>query len=101
MAEKLTIPINPITGILPDPLSKKIDQAEGNAAVSAAKSIPGLGGLASVGQFFDRLTEGSTWIRVGEVMLGLPLIVVGTAKLFGDTGVGRAATKAAGMAALL
>jgi hypothetical protein len=71
------------------------------AAASAASSIPGLGGLASVGQFFDRLTEGNTWIRVGEVLLGLALVVVGTAKLFGNTSIGKTATKAAKLGALL
>jgi len=70
-------------------------QAGLNKAAGAAAGIPGLGGLASIGQFFDRLTEGSLWIRVGEVVLGVALIIVGTAKLFGNTGVGKTAAKVA------
>jgi len=61
----------------------------------------GLGGLASIGAFFDKLSEANTWIRVGEVLLGLALIIVGTAKLFANTSVGKAATKAGKVAALL
>lgn len=71
------------------------------AAADATASATGLGGIASIGQFFDRLTEGNTWIRVGEVLLGLALVVVGTAKLFGNTAVGKTATKAAKLGALL
>lgn len=39
------------------------------------------GGLAGIGDFFARLTEASTWIRVGEVVLGLILIAVGLARI--------------------
>ena len=40
-----------------------------------------LSGLATVGDFFTRLGQANTWIRVGEVILGLVLISVGVAKL--------------------
>lgn len=60
-----------------------------------------LGGLASIGQFFDRLSEASTWIRVGEVLLGLALVIVGAAKLFSNTSVGRAAEKVGKVAMLI
>lgn len=46
-------------------------------------SIPG---IAQIGDFFGRLTEGNTWIRVGEVILGVFLIMSGVMKLSGASG---------------
>lgn len=40
-----------------------------------------LSGLASVGDFFSRLGQANTWIRVGEVVLGLVLLAVGVARI--------------------
>lgn len=40
-----------------------------------------LTGLAAIGDFFQRLTQGSTWIRVGEVVLGLILLAAGLARI--------------------
>lgn len=57
--------------------------------------------LAAIGDFFGRLAEGSTWIRVAEVLLGLGLIVVGLSHLAAGTPIGRAATTAGKAAALL
>lgn len=45
-----------------------------------ANSIPG---VAQIGDFFDRLSQGNTWIRVGEVILGIFLIMSGVMKLSG------------------
>lgn len=44
------------------------------AASAAESSIPG---LSDIGSFFDKLGEGSTWIRVGEVVAGLLLVYIG------------------------
>jgi hypothetical protein len=50
---------------------------------TAAKNSTGLTGLAAIGDFFSRLGQANTWIRVGEVLLGLILIGVGIAHLTG------------------
>lgn len=50
-------------------------------AAAAAGSLPGLSGVAAIGDFFNRLGQASTWIRVGEVVLGLILLAVGIAKI--------------------
>ena len=54
-----------------------------------SKAIPNLGGVAAIGDFFNRLTQPNTWIRVGEVLAGLVLILVGLNALTKDTAVGR------------
>lgn len=74
-----------------------------NDAVNAAQNATGgLGGaLASIGDFFRRLTEGSTWLRIAEGLLGLGLIIVGLAKLASGTAAGRAAARAGKAAAIL
>lgn len=40
-----------------------------------------LSGVNAIGDFFTRLTEAATWTRVGEVTLGLLLLIVGLSKL--------------------
>jgi hypothetical protein len=66
-------------------------QAAGSGKVQASQRamqaghLPGipnpLSGLAAIGDFFTRLTEPATWLRAGEVILGLLLIAVGVAKM--------------------
>lgn len=61
----------------PDPLT-----AASNALNNAAKNaVPGAAGIADVGDFFHRLTEKSTWTRVGEVALGGILVYAGVRAL--------------------
>jgi hypothetical protein len=48
-----------------------------------------LAGTAAIGDFFNRLTQKNTWIRVGEVLAGLVLIWIGLNALTRDTAVGR------------
>lgn len=74
-----------------------------NDATNAAENATGgLGaGLADIGKFFHLLTEGSTWIRIAEAMLGLGLIIVGLAKLASGTAAGRAAARVGKAAAIL
>jgi hypothetical protein len=63
--------------------------------VNAQPSNP-LGGLAAIGDFFQRLTQASTWARVGEVALGGILIYAGVRALSsGSTTVGAGARKSA------
>lgn len=60
-------------------------------------SIPNpLSGIAAVGDFFQRLTQANTWIRIGEVILGIILLGVGIASM---TNAIPAATKVAKMVA--
>ena len=44
-------------------------------------SVPGIAGVQQIGTFFGSLGQANTWIRVGEVILGLILIAVGVARL--------------------
>lgn len=69
----------------------------GHAAAAAAGSVPG---LSAIGDFFGRLAQASTWIRVAEVILGAGLIIVSLARLAAGTPVGQAAAKA-GKAAMI
>lgn len=46
-------------------------------------SVPGLTGVAAIGDFFSRLTEANTWLRVGEVVLGIILLGIGVARITG------------------
>jgi hypothetical protein len=67
-----------------------------------AGTIPGLSGIDAVGDFFSRLTEVNTWIRVGEFAVGGLLLYIGLKGLF-PTAVGSVtsgAKKAVGIAAL-
>lgn len=57
--------------------------------------VPALTPLGSIGDFFHRLTEKETWIRVGEVALGGILIYAGVRALSSGTAVGQAAKSAA------
>lgn len=67
------------------------NQPAGQAAQKAAGTNP-LSGLAAIGDFFSRLTDATTWIRVGKVLVGGVLLIVGLAHM---TGADNAAFKAA------
>jgi hypothetical protein len=67
---------------------------------SIANANP-LAGVAAIGDFFQRLTQAHTWVRIGEVVLGLALFVVGLAAVAGHTKAGKTATKIAAKAALI
>jgi hypothetical protein len=60
-----------------------------------------LAGLAAVGDFFQRLTQAGTWARVGQVVLGAALIIIGLARMASGTAAGSAAVKAGKAAAIL
>jgi len=42
-----------------------------------------LTGLNAVGDFFQRLSQAATWLRILEVVLGVSLIAIGIAKMSG------------------
>jgi hypothetical protein len=65
----------------------------GNAAAGATglPSVPGVGtnplaGLAAIGDFFSRLTQANTWIRVGKILVGGALVLIGLAHITGASG---------------
>jgi hypothetical protein len=74
-----------------NPLKEPVLDAPADAA---KKLIPS--SLLTSGQFLGDLTNANTWIRVGEVVLGLILIAVGVAELTHAIPI---ATKVAGIAA--
>lgn len=49
--------------------------SESSAAGSG--TLPPISGLAAIGDFFARLTEANTWIRVGEFLAGGIILYVG------------------------
>lgn len=77
-----------------------VGQGTGQLAQGTAAGIDAtaqaLAPLASIGDFFSRLAEGNTWIRIGEGVLGLVLLAVGVAHM---TKAVPAATKIARMVA--
>ena len=50
---------------------------KGQQGFFGSGSPPGLSGLAAIGDFFGRLTEANTWIRVGEFVAGALLLYIG------------------------
>jgi hypothetical protein len=74
--------------------------ASGAAVNQAVTSTP-LDWLSTIGQFFSRLGQANTWLRIGEFLLGAALVVVGTAHLMSGTPVGRAAAGVVKKAAIL
>lgn len=72
--------------------------------VAVNSIIPGLNPLSwlsAIGDFFHRLTEGSTWIRLGEGLLGIVLISVGIARLTHAVPVATKIARTAGAVAVL
>jgi hypothetical protein len=57
-----------------------------NPQPSPENPVPALSGLNAIGDFFARLTEASTWIRVGEVVAGGLLLYVGVKALVTPAG---------------
>lgn len=102
---------------------KTLEQYEEAFVVLAEEAYLGLdlaagtsGGLAAGGAFaqsatvtaaqeagsiFSVLQSGSLWLRVGEVVLGIALIIVAVAKLASGTPAGKAALKVGKAAAIL
>jgi hypothetical protein len=53
-----------------------------------------LGGINAIGDFFNRLTQPNTWIRVGEVAAGLLLVYLGLSATMRGSEAQRQFTKA-------
>jgi hypothetical protein len=74
-------------------------QAKGaaNGLAAAAPATPGglpLGGIAAIGDFFNKLTEANTWVRVGEFAAGAILLYIGLSALTRGTAAGDAVQSA-------
>ena len=54
--------------------------------------VTDLGGINAIGDFFNRLTEPNTWVRVGEVAAGLLLVYIGLSAVTRGTAAGDAAS---------
>jgi hypothetical protein len=64
----------------------------GSAAAGAANAIGNATGLTSVSNFLSSLSSRSMWIRIGEVLVGIALIIVGVDHLTSTTSaIGKAA----------
>jgi hypothetical protein len=55
-----------------------------------AKDVNPLNGVAAIGDFFNRLTQPNTWVRVGEVAAGILLVYLGLNATMRGTPVGNA-----------
>lgn len=72
--------------------------AELQVGATAVGSVGGIGnpltGLAAIGDFFGRLSEANTWLRVGEVLIGIILLGIGVARITGAQNIVSTAVKA-------
>jgi hypothetical protein len=68
----------------------------GNAIGTAqgAGQAANLGGLGAIGDFFNRLTQPNTWVRVGEVAAGVLLLYLGLNATMRGTAAGNAVQSA-------
>lgn len=77
-------------------IGKTVQQAAGgigNVAQTTGQAIPQssfLTGINSIGDFFQRLTQPNTWIRVGEIAAGLLILYIGLTALTRGTDAGQA-----------
>lgn len=56
-----------------------------------ANPFSNLGGINAIGDFFNRLTQPNTWVRVGEVVAGILLVYLGLSATMRGTEVQRQA----------
>jgi hypothetical protein len=66
----------------------------GQAGQAIGNAAPNIAGVAAIGDFFNRLTQPSTWIRVGEVAAGLLLLYLGLNATMQGTAAGNAVQSA-------
>jgi hypothetical protein len=78
-------------------LSGALTAGAQDVGTEAENSVPQLPGLPQIGSFFSALTQGATWIRVAEVLIGGILLLIGLNKAFGNPA-GKAASAARGVA---
>lgn len=78
------------------PFATKADaQAYKNAIGSDIPKVNPLSGLNAVGDFFGRLTEASTWERVGLGVVGIMFLGIGIVSVAGSTKTGKTVGKVA------
>lgn len=73
----------------------------GSAAGGTVNAAANATGLTAIGDFFSRLGQANTWIRVAEVLLGLVLLAVGVARATNAVPIATKIAKTAGEGALL
>jgi hypothetical protein len=78
----------------PTGIAGQITGETGGTISAAASNAANITGLPAIGDFFNRLTQANTWVRVGEVVAGLILLYVGVNALTRDTAVGNAVNSA-------
>lgn len=61
----------------------------GAGAVAAGQTPNPLSGIAAIGDFFGRLSQGNTWTRIAEFLVGGILIVVGASAVFNKSQAGQ------------
>src|SRR5271170_2027071 len=73
-----------------------------NDAVNAVENSTGgpLAGLQQIGTFFGSLGEANTWVRVGQVVLGLILVAVWVARITHAVPIATQVAKVAGAASI-
>ena len=84
MAPNVSDSFNPITGFLPVPGVTDNPTFE-KANKQLDKEVPGLSGINAVGDFASRLTEKNTWLRAGEVAIGVIILYVALKAMFPST----------------
>lgn len=70
--------------------------AAGQAASDAANAT----GLGAIGDFFSKLGNANTWVRVGQVIVGVILLAVGVARITHAVPVATKIAKTAGAVAI-
>lgn len=65
----------------------QVSQSIGPAAGAAAQNlqIPGLSGIDAIGNFFNKLGQKNTWLRIGEGIVAIVLLDVGLKALTGHS----------------
>lgn len=72
----------PVINIPGQDLPSKIGKGIGDTIDSVGKAITSpLTGIAAIGDFFQRLTQASTWLRILEIGIGIMLTAVGIASM--------------------
>jgi len=94
-------PASPGSGWIGPYQTRQIAQLALGTGRPAPSGAQQLLGVNAIGDFFSRLSQASTWIRVTEVVLGAALLLIGLAKLAAGTSIGKAAIKAGKAAAIL
>lgn len=73
----------------------RLDQALGHLEQAVTSPVDALTGINAIGDFFNRLTQSATWVRVGEVVAGGLLLYLGLKAVVAPSGanVGRQTVK--------